>query len=360
MDRIRVLVIDDSAVARRVISDLLAEDPAIEVAGTAAHGRVALAKIPQLKPDLVTLDLEMPEMDGLQMLAVLRKDHPALPVIVLSSMTARGAAITLESLTLGARDYITKPAGFGAAEAESARREMQHQLIARIKAFARPGTVRSTPVRVREVEAPAFRRAEESPRSAVKIVVVGASTGGPNALAEVLSAFGGPLAVPLLIAQHMPPVFTRALAERLADRTKLRVEEARDGQVPVPGLVLIAPGDFHMEVRREGLGEHLSIRQGAPENGCRPSVDVLFRSAADAYGPGVLGIVLTGMGHDGLKGGERIRAAGGRLLVQDEASSVVWGMPGAVARAGLAEDAFAPAWMGREIARRSRHGGAAS
>jgi two-component system chemotaxis response regulator CheB len=348
-------VVDDSAVARRVISELLAEDPGVEVAGTASHGGLGLAKIPTLKPDVVTLDLEMPEMGGLETLDVLRREHPSLPVIVLSAHTERGAAVTLESLHRGARDYVTKPTGLGAAESGRALRDLQAQLLARVKLFAPPARGSARPAAAPPPAAP--RPAPPGPASPPRLVVVGASTGGPNALAEFLGGFQGTLPVPLLIAQHMPPLFTRALAERLAERSGLPVAEAVDGDPALPGRVAVAPGDFHLEVRRESAGPRLRVHRSPPENGCRPAVDVLFRSAADAYGGAVLGVVLTGMGHDGLKGGERIRAEGGRLLVQDEASSIVWGMPGSVARAGWADDALPPVWLAREVLRRIRGGG---
>jgi two-component system chemotaxis response regulator CheB len=342
--RIRVLVVDDAVVIRRVVSEVLAADPALEVCGFASNGRLALAKVAQQSPDLIVLDVEMPEMDGLETLAALRRDRPRLPVIMYSSTTRRGAAATLDALALGANDYVTKPTGQESPDA--ARRRIAADLIPRIKALcARPA---GAPAPGRAASTAALLPPPPRPRPPGRptLLAVGCSTGGPNALAELIPALGGALDVPLVIVQHMPPIFTRMLAERLTARGGFPVREAVDGAPLRPGVAWIAPGDFHLVVAREGANFALHTHRGPTENSCRPSVDVLFRSVAATHGEGVLAVVLTGMGQDGLRGCEAIRARGGGVIVQDEASSVVWGMPGFVARAGLADRVLPLAQIG--------------
>lgn len=350
MRRVRVLVVDDSVVARRLVAEALAADPALEVAGAAPNGRIALAKIPQLNPDLVTLDVEMPEMGGLETLRAIRRDHPTLPVIILSSLTERGAATALDSLWLGANDYVTKPAG--AANGAEAVERLRGELVPRIRVFC----ARLLAERASRSQDTRSRPRPPGPSPRVELVAVGASTGGPNALAEVLERLGPDFPVPIVIAQHMPPIFTRILAERLTARSSLRVREGAAGEVLEPGSAWIAPGNHHMEVARDPAGLHLEIHQGPPENSCRPAVDVLFRSAVRACGSGVVAAVLTGMGQDGLAGCDRIRDAGGRVLVQDEASSVVWGMPGMIAQAGLADEILPLRSLGDRLDQWTREG----
>ena len=341
MNRIKVLVVDDSVVVRRLVTDVLGADPRIEVVGAAANGKIALAKIPQLNPDVVTLDIEMPEMDGLQTLAHLRRDHPRLPAIMFSTLSERGARATLDALALGARDYVTKPANVGSVQASMA--SIRDQLVPKIVALAASSARRSgVPVdglalpaaQPRTLPAPATHRRTARP----DVLIIGVSTGGPEALATVLPQLPADLPVPVLVVQHMPPVFTRLLAERLNARSKLTVSEAAAGDLVVPGRVLLAPGDFHLRLRRTGTEVRVALDQGTPENFCRPAVDVLFRSAVEVYGGGCLAVVLTGMGSDGARGAAAVVAAGGEVLVQDERTSVVWGMPGAVASAGLATE----------------------
>lgn len=340
MRKIRILVVDDSVVVRRMVTDALDADPALEVVGFAANGRIALSKITQVNPDLVTLDIEMPEMDGLEALRELRKTHPKLPVIMFSTLTERGAAATLDALAYGANDYVTKPSNVGSAAAALER--IREQLIPKIKACCPQGSAPSLrPAAAGSAPSPAPKawpmietRRWEAP---AQIVAIGVSTGGPNALADVIPQLPAGLPVPVVIVQHMPPIFTKMLAERLASKSQIRVEEGRPGEILEPGHAWLAPGDFHMAVERSGTSVHLITHRAPPENSCRPAVDVLFRSVAEAYGPRALGVVMTGMGQDGLRGSERIREAGGRVLAQDEATSVVWGMPGFVAQAGLAE-----------------------
>lgn len=339
MTRIRVLVVDDAVVVRKIVTDALAQDSGIEVVGTAPNGRIALAKIPQVNPDVVTLDVEMPEMDGIATLTELRKLYPRLPVIMFSTLTERGAATTMDALLRGANDYVTKPANVGSvAEAQLRIREA---LIPRVHAL---GGRRPTPPRAAAPVASVSRPARPGampprrPTARVDAVVIGVSTGGPNALAELVPALPADLPVPVYIVQHMPPMFTRLLAERLDATSSLQVREAVDGESVGPGQVRIAPGDAHLEVRRVGVHARTVLSLGPPENSCRPSVDVLFRTSAATYGEHLLSVVLTGMGSDGRHGTEHVREAGGCVLAQDEASSVVWGMPGAVVQAGLVDE----------------------
>ena len=340
--RIRVMVVDDAVVIRKILTDALAADPDIEVVGTAANGKIALAKLDQLKPDLVTLDVEMPEMDGLQTLREIRKVKPRLPVVMFSTLTSRGGAATLDALSAGASDYVCKPANVGSVTAAMAR--IREELIPKVKALCGRSTPPTTlqPIAPRQAFPPAARRPVEA-------VVIGISTGGPNALAEIMPMLPPTLGVPVLIVQHMPPVFTKLLAERLATRCPLPVVEATAGEAVVANKVYIAPGDFHMAVTPRRTVE---LTQAPPENSCRPAVDVLFRSAAAVFGGGTLAAVLTGIGSDGLAGCQAVRKAGGGVLVQDEATSAVWGMPGAVARAGLAEQQVPLRDVAHAIARR--------
>jgi two-component system chemotaxis response regulator CheB len=345
---IRVLVVDDSVVIRRLLRDVLSADPLIEVVGTASNGHIALAKVTQLSPDLVVLDVEMPELDGLATLRALRASHPQLPVIMFSSATARGAAVTIEALLLGANDYVTKPSNVGSLGMAIDR--VREELVPKVKALCgAPSGLPPSPVPSRPGSA-AARPA--LPPSRIDVVAIGVSTGGPTALAQVLSSLPGDLPVPAVIVQHMPPVFTRYLAERLDAQCALRVSEAGGGEALEPGHVWIAPGDSHLVVHRLDGRVGLRTHQGPPENSCRPAVDVLFRSVAETFGPHAIGVVLTGMGYDGRRGCESIRAAGGQVLAQDEASSVVWGMPGAVVAAGLADVVVPLDRIASEVTRR--------
>ncbi len=350
MPPIRVLIVDDSAVIRKVLCDGLAPDAALEVVGTAANGRIALAKIPLVNPDVVTLDVEMPEMDGLETLSALRKLYPNLPVIMFSTLTERGAAITLDALALGASDYVTKPNNTGSLEATL--RQLRAELIPKIKALC--ATRPSLPFTASTSGASARRASQPGARefSRVDVLAIGTSTGGPNALAELLPAIPASFPVPILIVQHMPALFTRLLAARLKQRCALNVCEGMDGEVLRPGDVWIAPGNFHMTVEKKGAALALGLNQNAPENYCRPAVDPLFRSVANAYGAGALAVVLTGMGSDGSSGARVIREKGGQIVVQDQASSIVWGMPGQIAAGGLADGTFALKSMAAEICRR--------
>ncbi len=347
MTRIRILVVDDSVVIRKVLSDTLSLDPALDVVGVASDGRIAIAKIPLLKPDLVTLDIEMPVMNGLETLAALRKLYPKLPVIMFSTLTERGAAATLDALSLGASDYATKPSNTGSPEVAIAR--VRAELIPKIKVLcgiAAPLKLLPLP----QARAAVKLRPRTPPR--IEIVAIGTSTGGPNALAELLPLFPKDFPVPIVVVQHMPPIFTRLLAERLASRSFIAVEEGTASVVLSCGHAWIAPGNFHMKVMREGMVCRINLSQGPQENSCRPAVDVLFRSVAQAYGANVLGVVMTGMGSDGVLGAQAIRDAGGNIIIQDEPSSVVWGMPGLVHASGLDDAAYPLNQLAAEINRR--------
>jgi two-component system, chemotaxis family, protein-glutamate methylesterase/glutaminase len=353
--KVRILVVDDAVVFRRLVADELARDPALEVAGTAANGRIALAKMTQVNPDLVILDVEMPEMDGLATLAELRRTYPRLPVIMFSALTERGAEATLDALALGATDYFTKPTSAGGLDASL--EVIREQLIPKIKALCL-GTQGDKHTQRGGEKAPSpfsptpHPFASLSPRGPVGVMAIGASTGGPNALAEVFTRLPADFPVPVVIVQHMPPMFTRLLAERLSAQYPIRVQEGCSGGVLQPGQAWIAPGDHHMIVVRDGPQVRLLVHQDPPENSCRPAVDVLLRSVARAFGPNSLTVILTGMGQDGLRGCEAVREAGGQILAQDEATSVVWGMPGFVARAGLADRVLPLSLIADEILRR--------
>ena len=331
--RLRVLVVDDSAVMRRIISEALGTDEAFEVVGVAANGEIALQRITQLTPDAVTLDVEMPVLDGLATIRRIRETHPTLPVIMCSSLTHAGAEATLDALAAGANDWLAKPARSTSLDESVGR--IAVELLPKLRALCKVsrGAKAAAPVATRS--APGALQGVR-PRVAPDVVCIATSTGGPNALAELFTGLPDALPVPIVLVQHMPPLFTRSLAERLGRDSVHRFFEATDGQVIEPGCVYIAPGGRHMEVERVGVQVRARLHDGPAEQSCRPAADVLFRSVAEVYGRGTLACVLTGMGQDGLRGCEAIRSRGGEVIAQDEASSVVWGMPGAVVNAGLA------------------------
>ncbi len=339
-DRIRVMVVDDSVVIRRLVTQALEQDPMIEVVGTASNGAIGLQRIPQLTPDVITLDIEMPDMNGLEMLRRIRREYPQLRVIMFSTLTEHGAAITLEALTLGADDYVAKVSNEGSLDRSMAR--LRDEMIPKIKQFFRVAGQSAAAAPPVQAYVSAARVAEGRPiaqslKLRPKVVVIGVSTGGPTALGAILPSFPTSFPLPILLVQHMPPLFTRLLAERLNATCQLKVEEASEGDLVEAGKILIAPGDFHMKVASGGGAIRVCLDQSPRQNSCRPAVDALFASAAELYGGAVLAVVLTGMGQDGLHGTRLLKARGARVLVQDEASSVVWGMPGAVANAGLAD-----------------------
>jgi two-component system, chemotaxis family, protein-glutamate methylesterase/glutaminase len=340
-ERIRVLVVDDSVVIRLLVTHALDEDTEIQVVGTAANGAIALQRIPQYNPDVLTLDIEMPVMDGLETLRRLRREHPQLRVIMFSTLTERGAAITLEALTLGASDYVTKASNEGSLDRSMAR--LREELIPKIKQFFHlsgrdRAAARPEPAQV-QVTPPLWRSKPipQSTKVRPKVVAIGVSTGGPTALGAILPQLPAEFPLPILIVQHMPPLFTRLLAERLGVSCRLSVKEASQGDPVAAGKILIAPGDFHLKVDGNGSGARVCLDQSPPQNSCRPAVDALFSSIGKAYGGAAIAVILTGMGQDGLRGAEILKAQGASILAQDEASSVVWGMPGAVVNAGLAD-----------------------
>ncbi|HSZ63219.1 MAG TPA: chemotaxis response regulator protein-glutamate methylesterase [Terriglobales bacterium] len=343
MKPVRVLIVDDSAVIRRLLSNLLATDPEIVVVGTAGNGVQALGRIPEAKPDLITLDIEMPGMNGLETLVEIRKLYPKLPVIMFSTLTERGATATLDALAKGASDYVTKPTHSGGSE--SARELVRDELIRKIKSLCAVAAPRSkTPA--------APPRRTDHPQSRIDLVAIGTSTGGPNALTALIPQLPADFPVPIVIVQHMPPLFTRLLAERLHALSRLEVREGKEGEKLRRGQVWIAPGDYHMTVARKGAEFVLGLNHDSQENSCRPAVDVLFRSVARAFGANVLAVVLTGMGADGTRGSSEIREAGGEVFVQDEASSVVWGMPGSIVAASLADHIYPLTGMAPQVVRR--------
>jgi two-component system chemotaxis response regulator CheB len=333
--RIRVLVVDDSVVIRRLVTHALSEDTGLEVVGVAANGSIALERIAHLNPDVITLDIEMPGMDGLALLRRL-KDSPQRPrVVMFSTLTDRGAAMTLESLALGADDYVAKAANVGSLDRSMA--SLRTELIPKIRQFfLLPGETAAVRQPAVAPQPALFRPATTRISRQPKVVAIGVSTGGPTALGAIIPQFPSDFPLPILIVQHMPPLFTRFLAERLQAVSRLQVTEAAQGTRVRTGVVLIAPGDYHMRVRRNGEETVIQLDQSAPENSCRPSVDVLFRSVGEVYGAAAVSAVLTGMGQDGLRGAEALRSQEAYVIAQDEATSVVWGMPGAVAQAGLA------------------------
>lgn len=348
---IKVLVVDDSAVIRRIVCDVLERDPDLQVVGTASNGRIALDRIERLSPDVITLDIEMPEMDGLETLRELRARRIRTPVIMFSTLTERHASATFEALALGASDYVTKPSNVGSAALAIER--VRQDLIPRVKAFARRRTL-SSAARPQAKAATPLHATRASAGRRVGIVAIGTSTGGPNALEAVFRALPVDIAVPVVVVQHMPPVFTKILADRLTAKTAWQVYEADHGMRLEPGHAYIAPGDHHMVVSRSSAGGRIEINQQPPENSCRPAVDVLFRSVASSYGAATLALVMTGMGQDGHKGSEQIVAAGGEVFAQDEATSVVWGMPGHIARNGLATQILPLDQIARAIDQRVR------
>ena len=353
---ISVVVADDSALVRRLVSGVLNAAPDIRVVGVAHDGAQAIERVAELQPDLLTLDIEMPVMDGLTAMRELHRRFPRLPVVMLSTLTQRGAAITLDALTAGARDYVTKPTN--SASLADSLDELRDQLIPRIRALTarrapaappRQAPTQATPSRATPPPAaapshatpsratPATREKRRASARPTQVLAIGSSTGGPDALARVLASITERPSVPIVAVQHMPPVFTAMLAQRLGKLGPVDVEEAGDAQPLEPGVMYLAPGGRHLEVQRRGTGVVTRLHDKDPENYSRPSVDVLFRSVAEAYPGSAIGVILTGMGHDGRAGCEVMAADGSLIVAQDQESSVVWGMPGAVVESGLAD-----------------------
>lgn len=339
MEKIKLLIVDDSLLVRRALRECFRSDPEIEVVGVAENGLRALEQIEALHPDIVTLDIEMPEMDGLETLKNLRAQGSEIPIIMFSKYTSAGATATLEALELGASDVVAKPEAHGGKG--NSCEVVKRQLSSRIRALGR----RVHRCRVQDLAICQASTAEVEPdfrpNAVVDAVGVAISTGGPTALIELVSGLSPTLEVPIFITQHMPPLFTRFLAERLSARGTLPAHEAKEGMIVEPGNVYIAPGDFHIEASRQDGRVVVNLSQAPPENSCRPSADVMLRSLATIYGPGLLSLVMTGMGHDGRRGCEVVKTLGGTVVAQDQASSLVWSMPRAVITAGI-HDAIMP------------------
>jgi two-component system chemotaxis response regulator CheB len=328
--KVRVLVVDDSALMRKLIPQILARDPAIEVVGTAMDGSFALKKIEELRPDVVTLDLEMPRMDGMETLRQITRTH-RVPVIVVSALTTQGASATFKALALGAFDFVPKPRD----AAQTHMQEISGELIGKVKIAAQTGVPRQRPALPEE----GFRakKLPNRPKSApTKVVAVGISTGGPNALQFMLSQLPSNFPGAIVVVQHMPEGFTEMFAKRLDECCAIDVKEARSGDVLVAGRALICPGNRHIRVRRMPLGDTVVLGDDDKVNGHRPSVDILFRSVATEYADKGIGLLMTGMGEDGADALGLIKSAGGLTMVQDEASSVVFGMPKAAIERGHA------------------------
>ena len=339
---VRVMVCDDSLTIRGAIARILDSDPAIRVVARAVNGRAAIEELARTPVDVVVLDIEMPVLDGLAALPLLLKADPQLRVIMASTLTTRGADIAMRALRLGAADYVPKPSSIGSAGDDTFARE----LIEKVKGLARlrrraaaamlsPAGVRAgaTPVAAR-APSPALRLLPPAMLPA-RLLAIGSSTGGPQALFTLVQGLGETLSVPVVLTQHMPKTFTPILAEHISKLHGLPCAEAQHGEVLRAGRIYLAPGDHHLLIERTTGGLQAKLTEDPPENFCRPSVDPMLRSAAAACDGRVLVAMLTGMGHDGLAGTRRIIEAGGTAVAQDEATSVVWGMPGAVAQAGL-------------------------
>lgn len=325
---IRVLIIDDSIVIRQLLKDIFARDGGIEVVGTASDPIEGYDKIVQLKPDVLTLDVEMPRMDGITFLEKLMRSHP-MPVVMISTLTREGSEVTLKALELGAVDFIAKPT----QSIFTGMAALSHEITSKVKAAAR-ARVRPKQAHVAPVEMPqtSIKRVAGTHR----LIAIGASTGGPEAIRQVLQ--GLPAEVPpIVIVQHMPPVFTRSFAERLDKLCTVRVKEAEDGDVLQPGHAYIAPGDYHLQVMRSGSQYRARVVQTEPVNRHRPSVDALFDSVMQASGASTVAVLLTGMGADGARGLKKLREAGARTIAQDEETCVVFGMPREAIQIGGAE-----------------------
>jgi two-component system chemotaxis response regulator CheB len=355
---IRVLIADDSSIMRRTIAQVLSQQSGIELIGAAQDGAEAIAFFRAQLPDVVLLDVDMPRINGFTALKSIREINRTVPVIMFGSFPPANEAAVRDAITAGATDCVSKPTGVGHIDTVMAY--LQDAVVSKIIAWGESATTNGgvparadlkksvflAPQRERGIPSTPGTPTGQSQLAVsgkgirggqVHVVVIGSSTGGPNALVDVISQLPKEIGVPILIVQHMPPMFTQLLAERLDRSSPLTAREGFDGAVIQPGEVWIAPGDFHMTVARQGTNVVLKTNQNSPENSCRPAVDVLFRSVADVYGSNALAVVLTGMGRDGTVGCKVLAESGAGILAQDEASSVVWGMPRSVVEAGLAD-----------------------
>ncbi|MDO9574673.1 MAG: chemotaxis response regulator protein-glutamate methylesterase [Candidatus Contubernalis sp.] len=333
MEQIKVLVVDDTALMRRIVSDIFSLSDEFQVVATARDGEDALKKIKRFKPDLITLDVEMPRMNGIEVLKVIMQDNP-VPVIMLSSHTCRGSEITIEALSLGAVDFIPKP-GYLSKDLKTVGEELLHRsrLAARAKNFkisTREDYKHKKELHTIPSVSPSFKTRE----GFKYVVAIGSSTGGPRALEHILLNLPGDFPAPLIITQHMPPGFTRALAQRLNKICDIQVKEGDRGDKLQPGVAYIAPGGYHMVVTRDGS---VNLNQAPPVEHVRPSANVMIDSAVEVYTDGMIGVILTGMGKDGAEAMVKLKEKGGRTLVQDEATSVIYRMPRAVVELGAAD-----------------------
>ncbi|MCA9429841.1 MAG: chemotaxis response regulator protein-glutamate methylesterase [Candidatus Omnitrophica bacterium] len=353
MTPIRVLIVDDSSVFRTTLSKVMESSAHVVGADTAPDGKIALQKIQSKKPDIVILDVEMPGMDGIETLREIKKRWPDQKVIMFSAHTQKGAASTIDALSLGALDFLAKPSGGTLAEN---KRIIEEQLLPKIEGIFNGGPVRPArpaPSAVRPaprvpLRATAGRRFE---RANPPIVAIGVSTGGPNALAELIPSLPASFPSPIAIVQHMPPLFTNQLANRLNTKSALSVHEATEGLDLRPGNVYIAPGDYHMEIRKApgSKTRTIHLQQEPPECSCRPSVDVMFRSIAESYGANTIAVILTGMGQDGFQSTRLLKSCDCHVIAQDQASCVVYGMPSFIVQNGLADDVLPLNRIGRRL-----------
>jgi len=339
-DAIRVMVVDDSAVIRGLITRILDADPKLRVVASVSDGQRAVDRVAKTEIDVIILDIEMPVMDGLTALPQILKADPKVKILMASTLTLRNADISMRALRLGATDYIPKPT---ASSHINGRDEFGRSLIEKVRSLGQARRrerigARRTPLALPGASpAKAATNVTLRPAGKVKprIIAIGSSTGGPQALFKLLGGLTKQVKLPIVITQHMPPKFTTILAQHIGQNTGWPTAEATDGVVVEPGCIYIAPGDFHMIAEGQGTKTVLRLATTPPENFCRPAVDPMLRSLCDIYGPAILTVILTGMGSDGLKGAQRVVEKGGTVIAQDEASSVVWGMPGAVATHGL-------------------------
>ncbi|MCK5424045.1 MAG: chemotaxis response regulator protein-glutamate methylesterase [Emcibacter sp.] len=353
----RVMVVDDSAVIRGMMSRWLEEDPAIKVVGTAGNGAMALTSMVRLDPEIIILDIEMPIMDGLTALPEIFKINPKVKVIMASTLTNRNAEISMKALSLGACDYVSKPTS---TREIASSQSFQDEIVSKVISIASASRLRNSGevfkgkaslvdkqfTDVQNVKGRIEKRKFSRGKSSV--LAIGSSTGGPQALHKVLNDLG-PINIPVLITQHMPATFTKILAEHLTFTTKFDCKEAEEGDRLENGRAYLAPGGYHMTVVERPGGKYISLNQNPPENYCRPSVEPMLRSLVDLYGSEVFAVILTGMGHDGLDASRKLVEAGGKLIAQDEKTSVVWGMPGAVSNAGLCNGVYPLDQIGSKI-----------
>lgn len=341
---VRVMIVDDSAVVRGLETRMLEKDPGIEIVASVANGEIAVKTLPRHEIDVIVLDIEMPVMDGITALPLLLKEKPEVKVLMASTLTQRNAEISIQAMEAGAADYIPKPTTTSLAGAD----EFSRELINKVKALgqasgrgqsAQGASAKSTqPQQAKTAQAPVKDgdiSLHEPGHGKPEILAIGSSTGGPQALMEFLNNLDSNIGIPIIITQHMPATFTTILADHITKQTPWSCREGENGMVLEKNNIYLAPGDYHMTVVQKGPQRALKLNQEPPENFCRPAVDPMYRSAVTVFGPNVFAVILTGMGNDGCKGGQDVVNAGGTLIAQDEDSSVVWGMPGAVAAAGI-------------------------